>query len=169
MVKASSYWYNIIGTNFAHSNGLQEHEIYTTFIVDSGNEVPCHSASFNISIHIGNDIFRIDVLLLDIGNNFYVMLSMPWLTSLGCITWDFTTMELLYFRNGHPYRLHTMPRRQAPTTILALPTHQPMLRISWTSTTHVPHTVMNRAQCAHLPNALDNIDNLGDIIFTYMH
>ena len=160
--------HNIINTNFACSNGLHEHGVYTTILVGNWKEVPCHSASFNIPIHISNDIFHIDVLLLDISNNIDVVLGMPWLISLGHVMWDFTTMELLYFRNGCPNMLCTTPHCQVHTTVLALSAPQPMTHTTWTSTPHLPHTMINRSQRARLPNVVDHIDNPNNIIFTKM-
>ena len=160
--------HNIINTNFACSNGLHEHGVYTTILVGNWKEVPCHSASFNIPIHISNDIFHIDVLLLDISNNIDIILGLPWLTILGHVTWDFTTMELLYFCNEHPYILNIVPRQQAPTTNLALIAHQLGVHIAWSSTTHIPHPVTNRSQHVRLPNSLNNINIPDNIILTYM-
>jgi hypothetical protein len=125
-------------------------------------------ASFNIQIHNGSNIFNIDAFLLDISNNIDIILGLPWLTILGHVTWDFTTMELLYFCNGHPYILNIVPRQQAPTTNLALIAHQLGVHIAWSSTTHIPHPVTNRSQHVRLPNSLNNINIPDNIILTYM-
>ena len=112
---------NIINTNFACSNGLQEHGIYTTVLIGNGNKVPCHSASFNILVHIGNDIFHIDALLLDISNNIDIRLGMPMANYTWACYVGFHHMELLHFGNRHPYMLRTVPHCQVPTIVQALP------------------------------------------------
>lgn len=89
--------HNVININIAHDNGVYEMTVNTKVLVGSGDEVPCYSASFRTPIIINRDIFHIDAVLLDIGNNVDVILSMPWLARLGRVTWDFTTMELLHY------------------------------------------------------------------------
>jgi hypothetical protein len=97
-----------------------------------------------------------------------MVLGTPWLASLGRVTWDFTSMEQLYFHNG---RLHTFCvalRRQTPTMVLSLSTPQPMVHDAQTSPPHPPRNVMNRSQRACLPNALDFIDDPNTIIFMHI-
>jgi hypothetical protein len=137
--------HNVIDINVACAIGLQEQRINTTILVGSENEVPCRGASFNVPLCIGSDAFDIDAFLLDIGNDIDVVLGTPWLASLGRVTWDFTSMELLYFRNGYLHINCAALRRQTPTTVLTLPAPHPMLCDAWTSPPHSPHNVMNRS------------------------
>ena len=76
-------------------------------LVRSGNEVPCRAAAFNVPLRIDADVFDIDAYLLDIGNDVDIILSTPWLASLGRLTWDFTTM-LQYVRNGSLFTFTTV-------------------------------------------------------------
>jgi hypothetical protein len=125
--------HNIININVARSIGLQEQHINTSILVDSGNEVTCRVASFNIPLCIDIDAFDIDTYLLDIGNDIDVILGTPWLASLGRVVFDFTDMELQYVRNGRKHTFHATLRRQAPTTVLALPVPPTMVRAAQTS------------------------------------
>ena len=59
-------------------------------------------------LRIDADIFYIDAYLLDIGNDIDIILGTPWLAGLGCLTWDFSTMELQYIRNGYPITFTTV-------------------------------------------------------------
>jgi hypothetical protein len=113
-------------------------------------------------------IFRIDVFLLDIDDNIDVVLGMPWLTRLGCVAWDVNAMELLYYHNGRANIFRAAPRHQASSTMLALPAPQPMVHLAWSSSTHVPQIVINRSQHARYPTALDNVNNMDDVIFNCM-
>jgi hypothetical protein len=141
----SASTHNVIDINVARAISLQEQRINTTILVGSKNEVPCRGASFNVPLRIGSDAFDIDAFLLDIDNDIDVVLGTPWLESLGCVTWDFTSMELLYFRNECPHTFHAALCHQTPTTVLPLPVPQPMVRDARTSPSHPPRNVMNRS------------------------
>jgi hypothetical protein len=118
---SSGSTHNVIDINVACAIGLQEQHINTTILVGSKDEVPCRGTSFNVPLCIGSDAFDIDVFLLNIGNDIDVVLGTPWLASLGHVTWNFTSMELLYFRNGRLHTFRAPLRRQTPMTVLALP------------------------------------------------
>ena len=77
-------------------------------------------------LRIDADIFYIDAYLLDIGNDIDIILGTPWLAGLGCLTWDFSTMELQYFHNGHPITFTIVQPRHAPAIIHALPAPPPI-------------------------------------------
>ena len=89
---------------------------------------PCRAASFIVPLRIDANVFYIDTFLLDIGNDIDIILGTPWLASLGCLTWDFTRMELQYFHNGHPITFTMAQQRRPPSTVLALPTPPPRRR-----------------------------------------
>lgn len=132
--------------NVARTIGLQEQRIDTTILVGSGNAMPCRSASFNVPLRIGSDAFDIDVFLLDISNDVYIILVTPWLAILGSVTWDFTDMELRYLRNGHYHILHPVQRRQ--TNIIVRPLQAPptLVRSTNVSTLQTHHPLTNRSQ-----------------------
>jgi hypothetical protein len=141
----SGLTHNVIEINVAHSIGLREQRINTTILVGSGNEVTCYAASFNVPLRIDSDAFDIDAYLLNITYDFDVVLGTPWLASLGRVVFDFTDMELQYIRNGRKHTFHATLRRQAPTTVLALPAPPPMVHAAQTSPPLPPSNVMNRS------------------------
>jgi hypothetical protein len=61
-----------------------------------------------VLLRIDADVFDIDIYLLDIGNDVNIILGTPWLASLGHVTWDFTTMQLQYVRNGRLFTFTTV-------------------------------------------------------------
>jgi predicted aspartyl protease len=100
--------HNIIDINVACLIGLLEQHIDTTILIGSGKEVSCRAAAFNMPLRIDTDIFYIDAFVLDIGNNVDIILGTPWLAGLRRLTWDFSTMELQYYRNGQPITFTTI-------------------------------------------------------------
>lgn len=120
--------HNIIDINVARLIGLGEQRIDTTILVSSGNEVSCWATSFNVPLHVDAEVFHIDAFLLNIGNDIDIILGMPWLVSQGRLTWDFTTMELLYYNIDHPITFTTMGPQHRLTMVLALLPHTPIQR-----------------------------------------
>ena len=110
--------HNIIDINVAHFIGLQVKCINTAILVGSGNEVPCRAAAFSLPLRINADVFDIDTYLQDIGNDVDIILGTPWLASLGRLTWDFTTMQLQYVRNGRLFTFTTVQRQHTLATVL---------------------------------------------------
>jgi hypothetical protein len=138
--------HNVVDINVARSISLQEQRIDTTILVGSGNAMPCRGASFNVPLRISSDAFNIDAFLLDIGNDVDVVLGTPWLASLGRVTWDFTDMEMLYFRDGRPHTFHAAHHRQVPTLVRALSALPPVVRTPDPSPPpHPPRHPMNRS------------------------
>jgi hypothetical protein len=120
--------HNVIDINVARLIGLREQRIDTTILVDSGNKVTCRVASFNVPLRNDDEVFNIDAFLLDIGNDIDVILGTPWLARLGCLTWDFTTMELQYHDHGRPVTFASLRPQRRPTMVLALPAPAPIRR-----------------------------------------
>ena len=92
--------HNVIDINVARAIGLLEQRTHTTILLGSGNEVSCRAAAFSVPLCIDTESFQIGTFPFEIGNNIDVILGTPWLADLGCFTWDFSTTELHYFRNG---------------------------------------------------------------------
>ena len=137
--------HNIININVARLIGLQEQRINTAILVRSWNEVPCRAAAFNVPLRIDADVFDIDAYPLDIGNDVDIILSTPWLASLGRLTWDFTTMQLQYVRNGRLFTFTTVQRRHTPATVLALLAPPPIERATRATTLPPPGNMLSRA------------------------
>jgi hypothetical protein len=95
-----------IDINVTLAIGLLEHRINTTFIIGSGNEVPCQAVAFVVPLWIDAEVFDINAYLLDIGNDIDIIPGTPWLASLGLLTWDFSTLQLQYHRKKQPHHLH---------------------------------------------------------------
>jgi hypothetical protein len=85
--------HNIIYINVARAIGLREQRIDTTILIGSGTKVTCRAASFSTPLRIDNEVYTIDVFLLNI-SDINIVLGTPWLASLQHLTWDFTSMEL---------------------------------------------------------------------------
>lgn len=68
-----------------------ERRIHTTVLVGNEMEIACTSASFNVPPHIDTEIFHINALLLDICNDFDIILGTPWLAD---INWHHHNLEL---------------------------------------------------------------------------
>jgi hypothetical protein len=159
--------HNVININVAHLISLLEQRIDTTILVGSGNEVPCSAAAFSVPLCIDADIY-IDAYLLDIGNDVNIILGTPWFAGLGRLTWDFSAMELQHFRNSHPITFTTVHPRHAPATIRALPA-PPLIKRATQEAMSLspPRNILNRANRARRPNALDYIDTT-NIIFEHL-
>jgi hypothetical protein len=150
--------HNIIDINVARIIDLLEQRIETTILVGSGTAAPCRAAFFSVPLRIDVDVFYIDTFLLDIGNDIDIVLGTPWLASLGCPTWDFTTMEFQYFHNSHLITFTMAQQRRPPSTVLALPAPPPMRRARREAILSLPCDIMNRANHLRRPNALDHVD-----------
>jgi hypothetical protein len=117
---------------------------------------------------IDADIFDIHAYLLDIGNDVDIILGTPWLTNLGRLTWDFSTMELQYIRNGHHITFMTIQLRHAMATVRALPAPPPIWLATQEGAPPPPRNILNRANRARRPNTLDYIDTT-NVIFEHLH
>ena len=144
--------HNIIDINIARHISLQEQRINTAILVGSGNEVPCCTAAFSVPLGIDADVFDIDTYLLDIGNNVDIILDTAWLVGLGCLTWDFSTMELQYINNGHPITFTTMQPQRTLATVHALPAPPPIYQVQEEAPLP-PRNILSRASQARHPNA----------------
>jgi hypothetical protein len=159
--------HNILDINVARLIGLLEQCIDTAILVGSANEVSCRAASFSAPLRIDTEIFYIDAFLLNIDNDIDIILSTPWLAGLGRMTWDFSTMELQYYRNGHPITFTTVLPQCAPPTVLALPAPPPIRSAPREAPPSPPRDIMNRASRSRRPNTLDQF-NTTNVVFDHL-
>jgi hypothetical protein len=159
--------HNIIDINVARLIGLHEPRIDTTILVDSGNNVTCRVASFNVPLR-NDKAFNIDAFLLDIGNDIDVILGTPWLARLGCLTWDLTTMELQYHDHGCPVTFASLRPQRRLTMVLALPAPAPIRRAAreHQAPSSPPCNITLRASRSKRPNALDQFSSICVPVFT---
>jgi hypothetical protein len=77
-------------------------------------------------------------------------------------------MELQHFCNSHPITFTTVQPRHAPATVCSLPA-PPLVRRATQEATPLspPRNILNRANRAQCPNALDYIDTT-NIIFEHL-
>jgi hypothetical protein len=81
---------------------------------------------------------------------------------------DFTAMELHYYHDRCPISFTTILPRCTPQAVLALLAPPPItLAPHEQPTPPPPHTILNRANRAHHPNALDYIDTT-NVIFRHL-
>lgn len=116
---------------------------------------------------INEESFQVNAFLLNIGNDINVILGTPWL-ALKCFTWDFSTIELQYYRNGHSISIAAVQPRRAPATVLALLAPPPITRTrqeqpalpQLQAPSSPPRNITNRASRLGRPDALDNIGTI---------
>lgn len=113
--------HNVIDINFSRLIKMMECWIHTMVLVGNGTKITCSSASFNVPLHIDTETFHIDTLLVDIGNDIDVILGTPWLANIGIITWNFTSLEMQFQRNGHTVNLSSLQDHYLDQHVLALP------------------------------------------------
>ena len=81
---------------------------------------------------------------------------------------NFTAMELHYYHDRRPISFTTILPRHTLQTILALPVPPPITLAPWEQPTPPPpRTILNRANRARRPNALDYI-NTTNVIFGHL-
>ena len=114
--------HNVIDINFAGLVGMMERRISTTILVGNKTEINCNSAAYNVPLQINTESFHIDALLVDIGNDIDVILGTPWLADISTRTWNFTSLEMQFSRNGYTVKLSGIQDSHPHQTILALPT-----------------------------------------------
>lgn len=98
-----------------------------------------------------------------IGNDIDVILGTPWLASLGCLTWDFATMEFSYYRPGRLLHFTTARPRCSTPTVIALPPPTPLQRATREAAPSPPHEVTLRATRSRRPTAFDRIDDTAPV------
>jgi hypothetical protein len=89
-----------------------EQRVRATVLLGNGG-ITCQGACRHVPLHIDNEYFQIDALMMDIRSDINIVLGMPWLEAIGRIKWDFTSREMQFQRGQRTVSFTTNRRCQA--------------------------------------------------------